>query len=113
MTSLVDEQWAFLQDVAKLITFAHEKGFKLTGGELWRTPEQQDIYVKTGRSATKNSYHLRRLAIDFNIFVNGELIKSAQQAQELGNYWESLHNQNRWGGNFIKPVDPPHFERRV
>ena len=41
-----DEQWEFLQDVGKLIAFAKEKGFKLTGGELWRTPEMQKIYLK-------------------------------------------------------------------
>lgn len=112
--NLVAEQWAFLQDVAKLIVFAQEKGFKLTGGELWRSAEQQQLYLAAGKSATKNSYHLRRLAIDFNIFLpDGSLLKEAGQAQVLGDFWEGLHNQNRWGGNWTKPVDAPHFERRV
>ena len=64
--SLVKEQAAFLLDVAKLINKATELGFVVTGGELARTPEQQAIYVKTGRSKTMNSIHLKRCAIDLN-----------------------------------------------
>ena len=56
--SLVREQAAFLLDVAKLINFATEQGFVVTGGELFRTAEQQQIYMKTGRSKTMNSLHL-------------------------------------------------------
>ena len=40
----------------------------MTGGELARTPEQQAIYFKTGRSKTMNSIHLKRCAIDLNFF---------------------------------------------
>ena len=50
--SLSDEQAAFLLDACKLIAYATEQGFKVTGGELARTPEQQAIYFKTGRSKT-------------------------------------------------------------
>ena len=57
--SLVKEQAAFLLDVAKLVQKATELGFTVTGGELARTPEQQQIYVKTGRSKTMNSIHLK------------------------------------------------------
>ena len=72
---LVSEQAAFLLDACKIIQFAAEKGFTVTGGELWRTPEQQEIYVKTGKSKTMNSNHLKRLAIDLNFFDNkGALI---------------------------------------
>ena len=47
--SMVAEQAAFLLDMCKLIQFATEQGFTLTAGELYRTPEQQEIYLKTGR----------------------------------------------------------------
>ena len=50
--SLSDEQAAFLLDACKLIQYATDQGFKVTGGELARTPEQQAIYFKTGRSKT-------------------------------------------------------------
>ena len=71
--SRVAEQAAFLLDVCKLVQFATERGFTVTGGELYRTAEQQQIYVKTGRSKTMNSRHLERLAVDLNFFKGGQL----------------------------------------
>ena len=111
--SLVAEQAAFLLDAAKLIQFATQEGFVVTGGELARTPEQQAIYVKTGRSKTMNSIHLKRCAIDLNFFKDGKLIYDIKQLQIVGNYWESLHPNNSWGGNWKSFKDVPHFERRV
>ena len=112
--SLSNEQWLFLQDVSSLITYAKDKGYKLTGGELYRTKEQQDIYVKEGKSKTYNSNHLKRLAIDFNLFVDGDIIWSkSDEWIELGNYWESLNDENKWGGNYNSFTDLPHFERIV
>lgn len=110
--SLVDEQWAFLQDVSKLIQFAASNGYTVTGGELWRTPEQQKRYVELGLSKTMNSKHLQRLAIDLNLIVNGQLGKPGDY-RVLGEYWESLSEKNRWGGHFTSFIDAPHFERNV
>lgn len=111
--SLVAEQAAFLRDVTKLLNKADELGFVVTGGELYRTPEQQEIYVKTGRSKTMNSIHLKRCAIDLNFFVNGKLTYDKNAIKPLGDYWETLNPKNRWGGNWTRFVDVPHFERRV
>jgi hypothetical protein len=72
--SLSTEQAAFLLDMCKLIQYATDQGFVVTGGELARTPEQQAIYVKTGRSKTMNSIHLKRCAIDLNFFKDGKII---------------------------------------
>ena len=44
--SLVREQCAFLRDVGKLVEFACSQGFLVTAGELYRTPEQQEILAK-------------------------------------------------------------------
>jgi hypothetical protein len=109
--SLVTEQAAFLLDVARLIFRATELGFTLTAGELYRTPEQQEIYLKTGRSSTMNSLHLKRLAVDFNIFKDGKLVGDKATLAPLGAYWESLNPLNSWGGNGKKLVDTPHFSR--
>lgn len=111
--SLVNEQWAFLQDVCKLVEKAKELGFVVTAGEMYRTAEQQKIYLSTGRSKTMASNHLRRLAVDFNFFKDGKLIWDKATIAPLGGYWESLHPKNRWGGNFKSLVDVPHFERNV
>lgn len=111
--SLSDEQAAFLLDACKLVQYATEQGFKVTGGELFRTAEQQAIYVKTGRSKTLNSNHLKRLAIDLNFFKDGQIIWDKNTLAPLGAYWETLNPKNRWGGNFKSLVDCPHFERNV
>lgn len=111
--SLSDEQAAFLLDVCKLVPFATSLGFKVTGGELQRTQAQQEIYVKTGKSKTMNSNHLKKLAIDLNFIKGGQLIYDKAQLAAIGAYWESLDKKNRWGGNFKTFVDMPHFERHV
>lgn len=110
---LVSEQAAFLLDMCSLIQFATESGFVVTGGELYRTAEQQAIYVKTGRSKTLKSKHLERLAIDLNFFKAGILTYSKIELQNIGNYWENLSPKNSWGGNWNSFKDIPHFERRV
>ena len=111
--SLNQEQAAFLLDMCKLIQHATEHGFLVTGGELARTPEQQAIYFKTGRSKTMNSIHLKRCAIDLNFFKDGKLCYDKKVLTPLGAYWESLHPLNSWGGNGVKLFDLPHFSRGI
>ena len=107
----VRDQADFLLDACRLIFKATEMGFVVTGGELWRSPEQQQIYVKTGRSRTMNSLHLNRRAIDLNFFWEGKLTYDKKLLTPLATYWESLHPLNSWGGYGIKLVDTPHFSR--
>lgn len=111
--SLVAEQAQFLLDMGKLVQYATEQGWTVTGGELYRTVEQQQIHFKAGRSKTMNSIHLKRCAIDLNFFKGGQLVWDKAQLAPIGAYWESLHPKNRWGGNFKSLVDVPHFERNV
>ena len=111
--SAVREQAAFLLDMCKLIQKATEMGFVVTGGELYRTPEQQQIHVKAGRSKTMNSLHLSRRAVDLNFFKDGKLVYDKHVLAPLGAYWESLNPLNSWGGNGVKLVDTPHFSRGV
>lgn len=110
--SLVVEQAAFLKDVCKLLQKAEELGFVVTAGELYRTPEQQEIYVRTGRSKTMKSNHLRRCAIDLNFFKSGALIYDVGVLKALGEYWKSLSPKNDWGGFWLSFKDVPHFERK-
>lgn len=117
--NMIQQQNLFLQDVQLLMAKAAELGYQLTFGEAFRTMEQQEIYLKTGRSKTRDSQHLKRMAIDFNIFKDGKLC-SRDDIKPLGDYWESLNHLNRWGGNWrglvdsgkSNFVDSPHFERR-
>jgi len=109
--SLVAAQAEFLLHMGKLVEYATNAGFQVTAGELYRTPEQQEIYMKTGRSQTMNSLHLQRLAVDLNFFKDGKLVYNKQVLSPLGAFWESLHPLNSWGGNGVKLVDTPHFSR--
>lgn len=117
MSSMIQEQATFLLHVSELIRKAAELGFMTSGGELFRTPEQQALHVKNGRSTTMNSQHLKRLAVDLNFFkpdAAGEprLTYDVEELRPLGKYWESLDVANRWGGNWNTFKDTPHFERR-
>lgn len=119
MSALLDSQMAFVLDIRKLLAKAEELGYQITFGEAQRTIEQQQLYVKSGRSKTMDSEHLNRRAMDFNIFKNGKLCNRAE-VKPLGDFWESLNPLNRWGGNWRGLVDSgkstfidvPHFERR-
>jgi len=115
--SLVHEQSVFLMHVCELLRKATELGFLTSGGELYRTSEQQALHVKNGRSQTMSSQHMKRLAIDLNFFREGangaaDLSYDVETLRPLGQFWESLDPANRWGGNWSSFKDTPHFERR-
>lgn len=115
--SINREQAIFLQHVAELIRKAPDYGLTLTGGELYRTPEQQALHVKNGRSKTMDSQHLKRMAIDLNFFQEEpdgslRLVYDGENVRQLGAFWESLDPANRWGGNWSSFKDAPHFERK-
>lgn len=111
-SAMIQAQAEFLLSFAQLIAFAHSKGYVLTLGEGYRPIEMQRIHFKAGRSKTMDSQHMKRLAVDVNVFRNGKLIP-ASEFKDLGEFWESLHPKNRWGGNFKRLVDGPHFERQL
>lgn len=108
--TLGQKQEIFTYNMAKLIIFAENSGFKCRARELQRTKEQQDIYIKEGKSKTYNSRHLDSLAIDIYFFKEGKMIDNKTDLQILGDYWESLNTSNRWGGNYKSFLDCPHFE---
>ena len=41
---------------------------------------------------------------------NGQILEKKADLQMLGDYWESLHEKNKWGGNYKAFIDCPHFE---
>jgi hypothetical protein len=112
--TLSDAQWMFLKDIARLILWAADHGWKLTGGEFKRTEAQEKIYVAEGKSRTMNSKHLESMALDFQgIWPPGATapIQDRKHAEPLGIYWESLSTKNVWGGRWKTLDDSPHFQR--
>lgn len=125
---LSEKQQEFTFDISLLIQYAYGLGIRLTIGEGWRTPDQVllNFYgykvVKTESglklekskkvSNTLHSKHQDRLAMDFNFFLDGELIHDHPLIDHLGEYWKRLRpDVNRWGGDFKSLNDPYHFER--
>lgn len=108
--TLREKQSLFLFNAAKLIQWAFDNGFELTAGELLRTPEQQEIYLKTGRSKTSNSRHLQKLAIDLNLFIDGKYKTDKESYAPLAEYWKSLHPDNVAGYDW--GWDANHFEMK-
>ena len=117
---LSDKQQLFTKNISSLIAYADLLGIGLTFGHAYRDLETQKRLVKEGKSKTLNSYHLKRLAVDFNFFINGKLTYDKHKLAELGRFWEGLHPDNKWGGNFViirngekfPYEDTPHFEMR-
>lgn len=102
---LSERQRAFTRMIADLIQFAYESGYELTFGDAYRDPRLHGEFgVKKGYGASR-SVHKVRLAIDLNLWVNGEYITNSdnQAWYDLHEYWESL------GGAKRVPNDANHF----
>jgi hypothetical protein len=91
------ELFAFL--LPRLLDQAHALGFKCRMGELWRPPEMAAIYAKRGQGIGK-SVHCDKLAVDLNLFRDGQFLQDSDSHRPLGEWWETLHPLCRWGGRF-------------
>ena len=85
--SLQEQQSQFTRMVAALINHATELGYELTFGDAFATDGHKD-----------GSFHYVRLAVDFNLFIDGVYQTSTKSHQKLGEYWESIGGT--WGGRF-------------
>ena len=118
--SLGLEQEAFAQDFVSLLQKIWVDGLQVRLGEVQRPIEMQEIYIKTGRSKTMDSMHLKKCAVDLTILRDG-IICDRKGYYVYGLFWESLNPKNRWGGSWRGAVesgkssfiDVPHFERKV
>tara|TARA_R100000687_G_scaffold62905_1_gene50873 strand:+ start:303 stop:608 length:306 start_codon:yes stop_codon:yes gene_type:complete len=92
--------------VADLILFAYENGYELTVGDAYRDPR---VFGKVGDKlhySSANSLHKSRLAIDLNLFKDGQFLTRTSDHQPLGEYWESIGGT--WGGRFTN-ADGNHY----
>lgn len=118
--SLGTEQEIFTKQVVELLLNAFDLGYEVRLGEVQRPIEMQEIYVRTGRSKTMDSMHLKKCAIDLVLLKKG-VVCSREEIKPLGTWWENRDLKNRWGGSWRGAVeagkssfvDAPHFERQV
>lgn len=106
--TLNEKQHIFSQNLAKLLLQVEALGYTCSVGEVFRTKEQAEIYVKEGKGILE-SQHCKKLAVDLFLFSNGKYLEKKEDYSRLGEYWKSLHMDNRHGADF-KRVDLVHFE---
>lgn len=85
--SLRKEQSEFVKMIGLLITYAYAIGYEITFGDAW---------AREGHK--KDSFHYKRLAIDLNLFKDGEYLEQTSDHMPLGLFWESIGGT--WGGRF-------------
>jgi len=94
------KQELFMRLLPCLIHKAHELGFQIRGGDLFRDPRVHgDITERLGYGAM-GSAHKLKLAIDLNLFKDGKYQNKTEHHKELGEWWENHHKLCRWGGRF-------------
>lgn len=104
--TLGQKQRKFTRMIAQLIEYAYQNGYELTFGDAYRDPRLHgDVGVKKSYSSA-NSLHKSRLAVDFNLFKNGQYLTTTESHKPLGEYWESIGGT--WGGRFPNP-DGNHY----
>lgn len=101
--TLREKQSRFVKLLATLIEKAYDLGYELTLAEAYRPPELAKLYQQQGRGIA-NSLHTQRLAIDLNVFRQGQLLVDGSTFEALGQFWESIGGT--WGGRF---KDGNHF----
>ena len=97
---LFEKQSLFAFMVPRLIDKAYELGYEVTLGDAYRDPRLHgSVGEKKGYGHAK-SCHKMRLAIDLNLFKDGQYLTSTDDHRELGEWWERQHELCRWGGRF-------------
>lgn len=99
--SLSKKQRRFTLAVGKLIDYAYDRGYELTFGDAMRDPRVHGDFGEPGGYGSKRSVHKLRLAVDFNLFVEGKYIRSSVHSawSDLHDYWESLGGAERIKGD--------------
>ncbi len=97
---LLQAQFLFSRLVPRLIDRAHALGFEVTWGDAYRDPRVfGNIGEKKGYGHPKSA-HKQRLAVDLNLFSDGQYLGTTEAHQMLGEWWEQQHPMARWGGRF-------------
>jgi hypothetical protein len=84
------------------------QGYQIRGGDAFRDPRVHgEIGEKMGYGHV-NSVHKSKLAEDLYITSDGILLSTFDEHLIIGEHWEGLDPECRWGGRFGS-VDCVHF----
>ena len=106
--TLGEKQRLFTRLVGILIEYAYQQGYELTFGETYRSVQDASLNDAKG-TGIKKSLHILSLAVDFNLFKDGQYLVKTEDHESLGIFWESLHPLCRWGGRFVSRPDGNHY----
>jgi len=79
----------------RLIDKAHELGFEITLGDAYRDPRVHGVMGVRASYSHPKSAHKIRLAIDLNLFKDGQFLEQSTDHQQLGEWWESQGSDHR------------------
>lgn len=91
--TLGEKQRKFTYMISQLILWVYEH---MSSPEVRYELTFGDAYAQSGHM--KNSLHYSRLAIDLNLFINGEYQGATVAHEPIGEKWESMGGT--WGGRF-------------
>lgn len=98
--SLRKKQSRFARMVGDLIAQAYRMGYEVTLGDAYRDPRVHGAMGVRKSYSHPKSAHKLRLAIDLNLFKDGEFLEQSSDHQPLGEWWEKQAADARWGGRF-------------
>lgn len=98
--TLGQKQRLFTRLQAELVQWAYDQGYELTFGDAYRDPRMHGDHGEKKGYGSANSCHKFRLAVDYNLFRDGEWLQNSEDHRPIGEYWESLHSLCEWGGHW-------------
>jgi hypothetical protein len=127
---LGEQQELFMRQLPRLIDSAHELGYEIRGGSLFRDPRLhgqhgfpsimawlEQNYPDVAAAAesagyrdygSRTSRHKAKCAIDLNLRErDGGMVTTTDGHAVLGAWWENQHPMCRWGGRYN---DGNHYE---
>lgn len=102
-----EKQRLFTKLIGQLIEYAYSAGYQMTFGDAYRDPRLAQLNADQ-KLGIVHSLHTQRLAVDFNLFRDGIWLQNTEDHRLLGEFWQGLHPDCRWGGTFSKP-DGNHY----
>ena len=96
--TLRQKQSRFAVMAALLILKAQEMGYEVTLGDAYRDPRVfGDMGERKGYGESQSA-HKQRLALDLNLYRDGQYLRATEDHAALGAWWEA--QGGAWGGRF-------------
>ena len=98
--TLGQKQRLFARLIADHLIWLYENGYEVTLGDAYRDPRLfGEVGLKKGYGRSKSN-HKVRLALDINLFKDGQYLTETEDHRLSGERWKTLHELCEWGGDF-------------